>query len=553
MECLMDYSDVMAEEHMLRGEDRLIYHADGGMNVHNLWEPFREEQLTRHIDDFAENGVDIFSQLTFAGGALKPGLFVPEHSEFAWWRNDKLRKLVDTGVQPIEIMIDRAHRQGMKFFAKLRMSDWHRRSVEESGFVGRHPELQNPSMIVRPALDYTHPEVRRYHLDLIDELVRRFDLDGITLNYTRSWQCFPTEAGGERHALMTDFVRTVRRLLDDYQQRKGRRIELCAIMLPHVDLCRRFGLDVESWIRENLIDIVCVGNTGTSDPNMDHAPWAGPCAAARCRYFPMVQIVTPQSKAGTLAPEHLRALAKGMYGGGADGIAMFNWVHYWARGDRVEIGYPLSLTYMRDLRDPDVLDDGARHYRFRPLGAQWPAREGVMRDDFRVTMPRRAGVRGAYPFRLPETLAETGGAHLYMKVIGLAPQTPEAQIRSARVASDRFPEISDQGWPDRLEIDVNGAVVPPELVRRVFRAEGQSKTDGRALEPFTLIWFALSSPPARRGLNTVGLRILEAPVPDDVDPRSVEALDRTDAIVIEELDVTVMPRPLRRSPGGSSA
>jgi hypothetical protein len=535
----------MPDQHAPRGEDRLIYHADGGMNVHNLWEPFHEDQLTRHMDDFADNGVDIFSQLTFAGGGLKPGLFVPEHPEFAWWRNDKLKKLIDAGVQPIEVMIDRAHRRGMKFFAKLRVSDWHRRSVEESGFIGRHPHLQNPSMVVRPALDYTHAQVRQYHLDLIEELVRRFDLDGITLNYTRSWQCFPTEAGGERHALMTDFVRQARRLLDAHQQSKGRRIELCAVTLPHLDLCRRFGLDVETWIREDLINIVCVGNTGTSDPNMDHAPWAEPCAASQCRYFPMAQIVTPQSKVGTLGPEHLRALAKGMIDGGADGIAMFNWVHYWARGDRVEIGYPLSLASMRELRDPARLDEGARHYRFRPLGAQWPTREGMVRDDFRVTMPRRAGVRGEYPFRLPETLSQTGGAHLYLKVLGLAPQTPEAHKRATRVASDRFPEITTQGWPDRLQIDINGEVIAPEMVRRVFRPDGQSETDGRALDPFTLIWFELRSPPARHGLNTVGLRVAETPEPDGVAPGSAEALDKTGTIVIEELDVTVMPRPVR--------
>ena len=48
----------MADSPTQRGEDRLMYHADGGLNVHNLWEPFDEAQLTAHIDDFADNGVD---------------------------------------------------------------------------------------------------------------------------------------------------------------------------------------------------------------------------------------------------------------------------------------------------------------------------------------------------------------------------------------------------------------------------------------------------------------------------------------------------------------
>ena len=87
--------------------------------------------------------------------------------------------------------------------------------------------------------------------------------------------------------------------------------------------------------------------------------------------------------------------------------------------------------------------------------------------------------------------------------------------------------------------------MPPQLIRRVFRAEGQSEADGRALEAITLIWFELKAPPARRGSNAVGLRIVETPAPDGADPGSVEALEKTGTIVLEELDITVMPKPLR--------
>ena len=49
----------------------------------------------------------------------------------------------------------------------------------------------------------------------------------------------------------------------------------------------------------------------------------------------------------------------------------------------------------------------------------------------------------------------------------------------------------------------------------------------------------------RRGLNEVGLRILQTPQIPDVAAGTVEALDRTGAVVIEEMDVTVMPPAFR--------
>ena len=528
------------------GTERIMYHADGGINVHNLWDPFSADQLIRFVDDFADNGVDIFSQLTFAGGALKPGLFVPEHLQFKWWTNEKFRNLIDSGVQPLQVMVDQAHRRGMKFFCKLRMSDWHKRSVEDSQFVGRHPEFQNPDMIVRPTLDYSHQEVRDYHVQLIDELVRRFDIDGVTLNYIRSWQCFPSQFGGDRHAVMTDFIRQVRRTLDHYSQRKGRKLELAVITLPHRELCRRYGLDVGTWIEQDLIDYLCPGDGGRNDPNLDHAQWADLCRDAPCRYFPMLQMLPEQGAVGVLHVEHLRALAMGMYAGGAEGLALFNWVYYWSLGDRAEVGYPLSLTYMREMRDPRKLDEGARHYRFRPLSGQWSTREGAWKDDFRVVMPRRAGVRCEYPIRLPENLAATGGAYVYLKVMGLSPMTTEAQKRVSRIPSDKFPELSNEGWPDRLEVDVNGAAVPSELIRRSHRPNGRSEKEGRPLDPFTLIWFELRCPPARRGHNAIGLKLLKTePIPD-TEPNTVEWLQKTGTITIEEVDVTVSPPPVER-------
>lgn len=536
-----------------RGDERLIYFADSGLNAYNLWEPVTVEQFARHMDDFADNGVDVYSQLTFAAGAFKPGLFVPEHPECAWWTNEKLRPLIDSGVQPLEVMIDQAHRRGMKFFCKLRLTDWHRlRCVAESGFIVRHPELQNPDRETRRTLDFTHAAVRDFHADLIGEMARRFDIDGITLNFTRGLAYFPKDARVDRHALLTAFVRQVRGVLDEQGRARGRNLQLNVIVWPHLEQCACYGADVAAWIGEDLVDHVCPGNTAVSDPAMDHEAWSSLCRSTNCGYFPMLQPTLWQGAgAGLIGPDHIRALARGMYDGGADGISVFNWQHHWdVRGGRgpsgvthgpwsecrvvntSELDYPLGLARLRPLRDPGGLDAEPRKYYFRSMDIRDELSHEVFEDAYRVVLPRRVGTRGAYRFRLPEDLDAAGGAWLVARILGLAPlQEMGGETIVAPHADVSGPEYPTQ-WPDAIAVDVNGVLVPLEAIQMAWHRKGRAPHLGRPLEPYTAIWFRLTSPPARRGPNVLGIT-----------PRTLAPLE-IDQITIEEVEVVVMPRPL---------
>ena len=76
--------------------------------------------------------------------------------------------------------------------------------------------------------------------------------------------------------------------------------------------------------------------------------------------------------------ENYRAVSRNLYAAGADGISTFNYMYHWvgrslAFGpDSHPSGYPLSLAWLRQLRDPDRLADHPRHYLFYPLwAAHW--------------------------------------------------------------------------------------------------------------------------------------------------------------------------------------
>ena len=518
---------------------RLIYFADGGINAYNLWDPFTEGQLRAFVDAFADNGIDILSQLVYAGGGTKPGLFVPEHPDFPWWRNDRFRDLIDSGVQPLEVMIEQAHRRGMKFFCKMRMSDWHKRTVEESGFVGRHPELHNPATSAdRPTLDYTHQVVRDHHAALVDELARRFDIDGITFNFIRGWHNFPRASARERHHHMTAFVREGRDILERWSRRKQKELELSVIVPAPMTLCDALGNDVKTWITEGLVDYVTPANGHYSDPNLDHEPLSTLCRESGVTYCPALQShVAVDDKVNLLKPEQIRAVVKGMVDAGAGGIGVFNWQYYWAgRGGSARYpggvsGFPLALDYLRDVRDPRALESGPRHYWFRPIGMTWKTGDGVIEDAYRVTFRRAEGEHGAYRFRLPEHLMECGDAQVFVHIIGLS--GPTAAAREAPATSD--PSTNAPGpaapWPDEIQIDINGQNIATANVRRAFHAEGRVEEFGRRLPAYTSLWFDLASPPAVHGANTLGVTL-------------VKTSDGPNDVVIEEVEVVVMPKPV---------
>lgn len=497
----------------------LLYFADGGIVVNNLWDPFSPDQLIRYVDDFADCGIDILSQMVFAGGTTKPGLFAPDHPDVTWWENEHFRGMIDRGEQPIECMIGRAHERGMRFFAKLRMSDWHDHPPEARPFVTAHPELHNPSWPTRPVLDYSHARVREYHLSLIDELARRFDLDGISLNFIRSWYSFPKEVGRNYQSVMTDFMRQVRRCLHGHAERKGRSLELGVIVLPVVELCEDLGYDLQAWAEEGLIDYLSCGNGHYTDPNQDHRPWANLCRGTGCRYYPMLQCgISQQDKVGLLRPEHIRALARAMYDGGADGISVFNWVYYWARRGGVArypgpgSGHLTALDYLRELRGPDAQADGSRHYLFRPIGMEWEASGRIYEENYRVVFPRRVGARGEYRFYLPEDLARCGRCELFVHALGLNSSNGQ------------------DGARDQVALDVNGRAIPPAQIRRTFHLAGRLERFGAPLPPHTTLWFELAAPPARRGENTLGVHLTQTGTGESMD------------VTLEEVEVVVTPR-----------
>ena len=111
----------------------------------------------------------------------------------------------------------------------------------------------------RFAYNFALEEVRAYKLAIAREAIANYDIDGLDWDFCRFPRFFP--AGEERASAdkMTELVRGLRRSLDEKEEESGRRLLLSARVPSTPELALAFGLDVETWVSEGLVDVLTAG------------------------------------------------------------------------------------------------------------------------------------------------------------------------------------------------------------------------------------------------------------------------------------------------------
>jgi len=227
---------------------------------------------------------------------------------------DSLEELIRSGNVPVDIAIKEAHRIGIKLYGTLRMNAEYRPPYEKlfnSKFWWEHPEYRIVSGKAggkHSYMSYVFPEVRKYKLDLLREFVENHDVDGIHLEFLRNPPYFgyeqplvdgfkkkygidvlspefrPDERWHEyRSGFMTEFMRDLRKTLDEVGKKNGKHLQLTA----RVD-CNEYlrqGLDVKTWIKEGLIDMVAAGVNGLGYPYAPADDFVKMAKGTTCRVY----------------------------------------------------------------------------------------------------------------------------------------------------------------------------------------------------------------------------------------------------------------------------
>ena len=467
-------------------------------------DPARREDLIQWVDNLAHHGVDTYAQAIYAQGWTV--FFRSDRFEFdARPQHQRFISMMDAGITPLEVLIEQTHKRGMEFVAKFRMNDRHGNGGQGARFI-----LDNPAWQLEDfpgGQDFSFEPVQDYVFSVADEVVERFDVDGLLFNYIRHGHCFPTDVARDRQPVMTEFLRRIREMLDRRGTQRRKDLTL-GVMIPQtLEECHNLGFDIPTWIREGLIDYICPCDFHFADFNAPYEEFSRLTHGSNCLMYPTLSPMLCRGDDTTLlTPESYRALAQNFYGAGADGVSIFNYQYHWARkGGTARYpgpveGYPLALSYLRDLRDPATVASQPRHYRYHPL---WGGTSliGAVKAD-KIILTREVGSTGRYRFRLCEGNTRGTQAILYFSAQGLLPE-------------------------DEIGVELNGVEV--HHLQRVFHPDGRLETFGRPLPPFSSVWFNLNQVQLNNGDNHLAVQL------------TYSSPDAKSDVIIDEVEVVVMP------------
>lgn len=213
-----------------------------------------------------------------------------------WCVNAKI--LHDRGIDPWRIWCQRAREKGVSPWISMRMNDGHYATFDykvhrnetfwwERRDLWRKPK--GPYMCDR-VFDFSKPEVQEHAFALVKEIVSRWDLDGLELDWLRQVHCLSPGRGKamSQSDILTGFIRQCRKETDAASKRLGHHVGLSVRVPTRIEGVREWGFDVETWAREGLIDMIIVCNTySTPDYAMDLSGWKRIISAAN----PKVRII----------------------------------------------------------------------------------------------------------------------------------------------------------------------------------------------------------------------------------------------------------------------
>ena len=241
-----------------------------------------------------------------------------------------LKALFDAGVDPYAVMLAETKRRGREALLSFRMNDDHGADFQTTQFWVDHPECR----LGRKALDFDCEEVRDYVARLIEEAVRRYDCDGIELDFNRFPTFFKDGATDERLAKMNSLVKRVRETLDEVGRARGRHLVL-AVRVPSnynrtpptPETARQLGCDVAAWAGNGWLDFVVVSEWLHERGDLPVNQWKGAITAAAV-YFG-IECAWPASRRAEMGRTYLsaddyRRAADRLVKAGADGVYLFN-------------------------------------------------------------------------------------------------------------------------------------------------------------------------------------------------------------------------------------
>lgn len=375
----------------------------------------------------------------------------------------QLKKWIAEGNDLPKVIVREARKRGLDVFFSFRINDTHDAfnfPTELPTFKTEHPEWtigKGHENCAHTALNFAIPEVRDIKFRTIKEIFDKYDFDGIEIDFMRGPPFFIPGQEPENAPVLTEFLRKVRRMLDQRGNERGRPIEIAARVGENLDACRLDAFDVKTWMQDRLIDILVLGS-GTIDIDIEDfkelAEGTGvlvyPCVYGWPSGYHHVGFDGKGGQGG-LSPDLARGLASRFWHQGADGMYTFNWFP-----DQEQLHYQVEL--LSQIGDPRKLVGTDRMFAADRGAPKMPYPHNWMHALLPITLEKKQEVT------VPVTLGS------------IATERPVPGILQLQVVSDP-PLVGET-----LSIMLNGTSLPSGVVdgsRLVINLNSESIRGGR--------------------------------------------------------------------------
>jgi hypothetical protein len=342
---------------------------DDGYVFLNLSDDLHKDDLRRYLQSYCCPGVDTVAYCV--GDMSWPTLYptqVGKQRTSAPAASDDLRKVrtarnlanfdAATGGY-FGAVFSMLRELDKKAVASFRMNDAHFTSPDNpnvSQFWKDHHQLILGSAYgyYGGCLNYEHDVVREHLFQRVVEFVKLYpEIDGIELDGMRSPYFFPPSKGQDFAPRFTDLVRRIKSALAEQAKRLNRPDYLLTINVPLTpELALASGLDVASWDAERLFHSISVG---PYQAYMNH-PLDRWKKLLKHGTSVLAYVGCSPQTGQYLGLEEYRAAAANAYGGGADGIYLFNYPCLFElalQQPSPAEGVPAELPDLRALRQGD--------------------------------------------------------------------------------------------------------------------------------------------------------------------------------------------------------
>ncbi|MDE0167365.1 MAG: family 10 glycosylhydrolase [Bryobacterales bacterium] len=302
------------------GRTRVLFCHNDAWSYTYRYRPTSEAEIRREIEPFRDTD---FSRIYWEAG-MGDRMYYPtkigritaadDWIDDPYRIGDRLAKETwrtwrEKGIDPLKVAAEHAHAIGLEFHATYRPSGFHfpvpQDEWNEGGAYDRHPEWRGQDKVGRPTprLSYAFQGVRDLVAGFLKE-ISGYEIDGVCMAYNRRPPYLEYEqplldgfrkthgkdarAVGDRDrewlkyraTFMTSFMKQVRQVMEAARREKGRSrpLEVSAIVLSSEMENLYYGLDLEEWVKQGLLDTI-MPYSSVRGINSSRDSWTDPAEA----------------------------------------------------------------------------------------------------------------------------------------------------------------------------------------------------------------------------------------------------------------------------------